>query len=75
MYSPTWPGFEAWVRLGRQCVHIVVENPDGVASGVASITLDGAPLGSHRVSLDPDVAGTCEVHVQLGFVASASIPS
>jgi len=54
-------------------VHVVVENPDGVASGVASITLDGAPLASHRVSLDTKTAGTHEVHVQLGAAAAPAI--
>jgi cyclic beta-1,2-glucan synthetase len=63
---PTWHGFEAWVRLGRQHVHVVVENPDGVASGVASMILDGAALGSHHVCVNPDVPGTHEVHVRLG---------
>jgi hypothetical protein len=54
-------------------VHVVVENPDGVASGVASITLDGAPLASHRVSLDPETAGTHEVHVQLGSAVASAL--
>jgi cyclic beta-1,2-glucan synthetase len=63
---PAWDGFEAWVRLGRQRVHIVVENLRGVASGVAAMTLDGAPLASSRVALDPDVPGTHEVHVRIG---------
>ena len=30
---PAWKGFEAWVRLGGQQVHVVVENPDAVAQG------------------------------------------
>ena len=64
---PAWKGFEAWVRVGHQHVHVVVENPHGVASGVATMTLDGTPLASNQLSLDPDLAGTHEVHVQLGF--------
>jgi cyclic beta-1,2-glucan synthetase len=64
---PAWKGFEAWVRVGHQRVHVVVENPHGVASGVATMTLDGTPLASNQLSLDPDLAGTHEVHVQLGF--------
>ena len=63
---PGWNQFEAWVRLGQHRIHVVVDNPDGVASGVAMMTLDGAPLLTHRVTLDPDLPGTHEVHVQLG---------
>ena len=50
---------------------IVVDNRDGVASGVASMTLDGASLASHRIALDPDVAGTHEVRVVLGAAANS----
>ncbi len=63
---PAWRGFEAWVRVGARQVHVVVENPDGVARGVATITLDGTPLVSNRVPLDPSVAGDHEVYVRLG---------
>ncbi len=63
---PAWQGFEAWVHLGRQSVHIVVDNPDHVAAGIAAITLDGAVLASNRIHLDPAVAGTHEVRVRLG---------
>ena len=63
---PAWKGFEAWVHIGRQRVHVVVANPDHVASGIAAITLDGSALASNRVHLDPSVAGMHEVHVQLG---------
>jgi cyclic beta-1,2-glucan synthetase len=66
---PSWDGFEAWVRVGHQRVHIVVHNPRGVSNGVATMTLDGAPLASNRVALDPTVSGTHEVHVQLGSAA------
>jgi cyclic beta-1,2-glucan synthetase len=75
---PTWTGFEAWVRLGSQRVHIIVDNPRGVASGVATMTLDGSVLASNRVALDPDVSGTHEVYVQLGsevVAGSRSEPS
>jgi cyclic beta-1,2-glucan synthetase len=63
---PTWKGFEAWVRLGAQHVHVIVENPDAVSRGIAAITLDGAALDSSRVQLDPSVAGQHEVRVRLG---------
>jgi cyclic beta-1,2-glucan glucanotransferase len=63
---PSWKGFEAWVRLAEHDIHFVVENPDQVARGVASITLDGSKLESNRISLDPKAAGKHEVHVRLG---------
>ncbi|MGZ6143444.1 MAG: GH36-type glycosyl hydrolase domain-containing protein, partial [Myxococcales bacterium] len=56
---PSWTGFEAWVGE----LHVVVENPGGVSRGVASITLDGAPLQSSLVPLAP---GRHEVRVRLG---------
>ena len=71
---PSWPGFEAWVHLGRQRVHVVVENPDGLSGGVATMTLDGAALDSNRVALDPTIAGTHEVHVGLGSQRLGSVP-
>ncbi len=63
---PTWKEFEAWVRMGEQRVHIVVENPDAAGRGVAAVTLDGARLDSNRVRLDPTIAGEHEVRVRLG---------
>lgn len=69
---PAWSGFEAWVHSGRQRIHIVVENPDRLSTGVASMTLDGIALESNRVQLDPDEAGVHEVHVRLGLLTIAS---
>jgi cyclic beta-1,2-glucan synthetase len=63
---PAWNGFEAWVRVGAQRVHIVVENPDGVSRGVVMITLDGAPLAGSHIQLDPNVPAEREVRVTLG---------
>jgi cyclic beta-1,2-glucan synthetase len=63
---PTWKGFEAWVRMGAQRVHVVVDNPDAVGRGIATITLDGAPLGSNWIRLDPNTTGEHEVRVRLG---------
>jgi cyclic beta-1,2-glucan synthetase len=63
---PSWNGFEAWVRLGERCIHLVIENPDRVARGVATMTLDGAILDSNRICVDPSTAGTHEVRVRLG---------
>ena len=69
---PAWPGFEAWVHSGEQVVHVVVENPDGVASGVATLTVDGARIAGNRIYLDPAGTGTREVRVRLGSVARAA---
>ncbi len=63
---PSWKGFEAWIRVGAQSVHVTVENPDAVGRGVASITLDGVPLDSSRIPLDPRSSGEHEVRVRLG---------
>ena len=63
---PGWKGFEAWVRLGERHLHIIVDNPDRVATGVASMTLDGAPLEPGLLRVDPGTPGTHEIHVQLG---------
>jgi cyclic beta-1,2-glucan synthetase len=62
---PAWNGFEAWVSLGQRRIHVVVENPDHVASGVASITLDGVVLDTPGIHLDLHSAGAHEVRVRL----------
>jgi cyclic beta-1,2-glucan synthetase len=66
---PIWEGFEAWVRFGQQRIHIVVENPDRVATGVATMTLEGVRIEPNLLALDPNTAGTPEVLVRLGAVA------
>jgi cyclic beta-1,2-glucan synthetase len=71
---PAWDGFEAWVRLGKQTLHVVVENPDSVASGVATVSLDGARLESSRIPLDPNTPGEHEVRVRLGGGSSLTPP-
>jgi cyclic beta-1,2-glucan synthetase len=63
---PAWKGFEAWVRMGTQELHIVVENPDAVGRGIAVVTLNGARSDSNRIHLDPSVLDTHEVYVRLG---------
>lgn len=63
---PSWDGFEAWVRIGEQRIHIVVENPDHVSTGIATLTLDGGRLDSNRIVTDPKTVGTHEVQVRLG---------
>ena len=69
---PSWPGFEAWVREGKQTLHVVVENPEHVARGIAMITLDGASLDTGRIQTNAGTSGTLEVHVRLGPKAPAN---
>jgi len=61
-----WSGFEAWVRLGRQELHVVVENPGRAQRGIAQITLDGALLSGNRVALDRSLPGKHELRVRMG---------
>ena len=68
-----WPGFEAWVKWGTQEIHVVVDNPDAVSAGVSEATLDGAPLDSDRIPLDPSAVGTREVYVRLGPKGPAKV--
>ena len=67
----SWEGFEAWVRVGKRAVHIVVENPDKVTTGVATMTLDGRELETKRIELDATTPGTHEVRVRLGKATHA----
>jgi cyclic beta-1,2-glucan synthetase len=69
-----WEGFEAWVKTGEGEVHVVVENPDGVSSGVARMTVDGVEVESKRVRLDAGVGnGLREVRVRLGRRRTAPV--
>jgi cyclic beta-1,2-glucan synthetase len=66
---PEWKGFEAWVHVGADDVHVIVENPNAVSRGVTSVTLDGAPLDSNRIRIDPGATpakGLRVVRVRLG---------
>ena len=63
---PSWPGFEAWVRLGEQEIHVVVENPEHVSTGVRSLSLDRRELDSCWLALDPGAKGRAELRVRLG---------
>jgi cyclic beta-1,2-glucan synthetase len=75
-----WPGFEITFRYHSSRYEIVVENPQGVARGVSSVELDGAPLvgGSMHIQLADDGAAH-HVRVVLGaeslpLVRQAAIP-
>ncbi len=62
---PTWTGFEAWVRIGAQELHVVVENPEGVSSGVRTVSVDGAS-SANLIDVAAGATGTREVRVVLG---------
>ena len=64
----SWPGFKA-ERVFRGARYLVeVENPEGVASGVASIEVDGKPIDGQVIA--PRPAGTvCRVSVKMGRTA------
>ena len=73
---PSWPGFEATVRVGKKTLHIHVENPDRVGRSVASITVNGAPIdGTVVVPNDLDGASDVDVRVVLGAAGSAARPT
>jgi cyclic beta-1,2-glucan synthetase len=72
---PAWDGFEAWVQVARQRVHIVVANPEHVARGVKAITLDGEAIETTRIVLGGRAPGTREVHVRLGCRENEGVPS
>ncbi|HME27373.1 MAG TPA: glycosyl hydrolase family 65 protein [Acetobacteraceae bacterium] len=63
----TWPRFEMTVRFRSGQYEILVENPDGVCSGIVAATVDGAAVGGRPLSfkmLDDGV--THHVQVRLG---------
>ncbi len=49
-----WAGFNAIIKRGDATFRITVSNPDGVSTGVVSVTLDGIQLKSGLVPLDKD---------------------
>ncbi len=67
---PRWDGFEAWINEGAQRLHIVVDNPDHISQGVASITIDNVRVDANRISMKGLAPGMREVHVRLGNVPS-----
>ena len=61
-----WPGFEITLRYHSARYEIVVENPQGVARGVSSIELDGAPFAGGTPIPLADDGVTHHVRVVLG---------
>jgi cellobiose phosphorylase len=53
---PDWPGYQVWYRYEQTRYHIQVLNPHGVATGVASVILDGEAAAGGRIALRDDGA-------------------
>jgi cyclic beta-1,2-glucan synthetase len=66
-----WRGFEIEYRRAQATVRIAVENPMGVARGVASIELDGSPIADIATGVPlPDDGADHDIRVVLGPVAA-----
>jgi cyclic beta-1,2-glucan synthetase len=62
-----WPGFSLDFRYHSARYEVVVENPQGVSRGVASVELDGQPVGGAGVPIPlADDGETHRVRVVLG---------
>jgi cyclic beta-1,2-glucan synthetase len=48
----SWPGFEVTLHRGSTRLDIRVENPDGVAKGVASARIDGTEVADRPLRFD-----------------------
>ncbi|WP_340267159.1 GH36-type glycosyl hydrolase domain-containing protein [Sphingobium mellinum] len=62
-----WPGFELALRRGSTRFAIRVDNPDGVAKGIASASMDGTRVTERPLRFDlPDDGKSHEVLVTMG---------
>jgi cyclic beta-1,2-glucan synthetase len=61
-----WPGFEIVFRYRSARYEVVVENPQKVSRGVASVELDGAALGGDFTIALADDGNTHRVRIVLG---------
>ncbi len=66
-----WTGVEAWMRLNASRLHVIIENPDGVTSGVLAATLDGIPVDARGIEVERLEPGERELRVRLGIDRSA----
>jgi cyclic beta-1,2-glucan synthetase len=66
LVARAWPRFAIAFRYHLSRYEIVVKNPHGVARGVSSVTLDGAPLASGAHIPLADDSATHHVRVVLG---------
>jgi cyclic beta-1,2-glucan synthetase len=62
-----WPGYQVTYRYGDTLYHIEVYNPEGVYSGVKSVTLDGEQQPGSEIQLVQD-GGKHEIRIELGFL-------
>jgi cyclic beta-1,2-glucan synthetase len=69
---PSWPGFEATVRIGEHDCHVVVDNSSGTGRDVQSVTLDGVAVDSALVRLGAGAVMRRELRVVLGAAAKAA---
>ena len=61
-----WPGFEIVFRYRSARYEVVVENPQKVSRGVASVEVDGAALGGDFTIALADDGNTHRVRIVLG---------
>jgi cellobiose phosphorylase len=62
---PDWDGFKAWRQFRRARYNIVVENPQHVSRGIASIEVDGQNIEGNLLPLFTD-GRTHDVLVRMG---------
>jgi cyclic beta-1,2-glucan synthetase len=60
-----WPGYRIVYRYGQTTYRIEVKNPDGRATGVRAVSIDGEKLVEGAVPLEDD-GGEHEVVVEMG---------
>ena len=63
----SWPGFEVTLRRGSTRFDIRVDNPDGVAKGIASARIDRTEVTERPLRLDlPEDGKSHEILVTMG---------
>ncbi len=60
-----WPGFELTYRYRKSTYRIAVENPDGVETGVRSVSVNGNAVTGEAITLTDD-GGSYEVRIVMG---------
>jgi cyclic beta-1,2-glucan synthetase len=60
-----WPGYSVRYRFGKTSLHIEVQNPDGVSSGVRTVRFDGQMMMHGDIPLSDD-GGEHEAVVVMG---------
>jgi cyclic beta-1,2-glucan synthetase len=63
----SWPSFEVMLRRGSTRFDIRVDNPKGVAKGIASARIDGSNIAERPLQIDlPEDGGSHEILVTMG---------